>query len=228
MQSIYKYIISLVLSLNLFYGQAQDKNVDTLQVKTKWWNGFIVQADLASLVSSGLQKGETYSMEGGVQVNLKNKYFPIFELGFAGANKTSVDEIGFKANGLFGRLGVDFNLRKSKKTSKPSNNLFMAGMRLGMTSFAYDITNIKITDDYWGGSEQLDFKNQTTTKVWYEIVVGVKVEVIKNTYMGWSVRSKNLLSKDAVSEVFPWYIPGYGVNTSSNWGINYTLGYRFH
>src|SRR5665647_3477674 len=107
MQSIYKYTISLVLSFTVFSGFAQDKNIDTLQVKSKWWNGFTIQADVASLISSSLQKGESYSMEGGVQVNLKNKYFPIIELGLAGANKTSIDNIDFKTNGLFGRLGVD-------------------------------------------------------------------------------------------------------------------------
>ena len=227
MQSIYKYLISLLLCLLVYSTQAQDKNKDSIQVKTKWWNGLTVQADIASLVSSSLSAGETYSMEGAGQINFKNKYYPIFELGFAGANKTSNEDINFKTNGLFGRVGVDFNLRKSKEGAKLTNNLFLAGVRLGMSSFAYDITNIIIKDDYWGGSETLNFNNQLTTKVWYEIVLGVKVEVFKNTYMGWTVRNKHLLSKDISGEVFPWYIPGFGKNNTTNWGISYSLGYRF-
>lgn len=227
MLSIYKYIISLLLCLLVYNTQAQDKTKDSLEVKTKWWNGLTVQADIASLVTSTLSKGETYSIEGGAQINLKNKYYPIFEMGFAGADKTSSEDINFKTNGLFGRAGVDFNLRKAKEGAKLTNNIFLAGVRLGMSSFAYDITDITITDEYWGGSEPLNFNNQLTTKVWYEIVIGVKVEVLKHTYMGWTVRNKHLLSKDASGEVFPWYIPGFGKNTSTNWGINYTLGYKF-
>jgi len=227
MQSIYKFIISLILCLVVTTTIAQDKNKDTIAVKTKWWSGVTLQVDVASMIGSALSKGETYSLEGAAQIDIKNKYYPIVEIGFAGANKTSSEDINFKTNGLFGRVGVDFNMKKAKPDSKPSNNLFTAGLRLGMTRFAYNINNIVITDDYWGNSELLNFNNQITSKFWYEIVLGVKVEVFKNTYMGWTVRNKQLISKDASGEVFPWYIPGYGINQSSLWGINYIVGYKF-
>ena len=103
----------------------------------------------------------------------------------------------------------------------------MLGVRFGMSSFAYNITNVLIIDDYWGGSKPVIYENQLTTKTWYEIVAGVQVEVVKNVYMGWSVRNKSLLGQDPTGDVFPWYIPGYGVNVSGNWGFNYTLGYKF-
>lgn len=227
MLSIYKFTISIILCLVVITTHAQDKNKDTIQVKTKWWNGLTLQVDAASLVNSALSNGDSYSIEAGAQLDIKNKYYPILEIGFAGANKTSAEDIIFKTNGLFGRVGVDFNMKKSKPNAKMSNNLFTAGLRLGMTSFAYNINNILITDDYWGNSELLDFNNQTSSKIWYEIVVGVKVEVFKNTYMGWTVRNKHLISKDTTGDVFPSYIPGYGVNKSTIWGINYVLGYKF-
>jgi len=243
MRSIYKYItISFLLLITVNTVHSQEKKPEpkateaknsiskTPEVKlpeVKWWNGFTVQTDIASLISSSVSKGVTYSMEGGVQVDLKHKFFPVFELGLAGANKLTADKIGYKTDALFGRIGVDFNLIKPKPDSKPSSNLFLLGLRLGTTNFNYDITNVLITDDYWDGNEMKNFTNQSTSRIWFEVVAGVHVEVIKNIFMGWTVRNKHLIGADAEGKIAPWYIPGYGKNTASNWSINYTLGYHF-
>ena len=151
MQRTYKYIIiSFLLCLTLFSVQAQEEQTmrkapeakvtdsETPEIKipeVKWWNGFTVQTDIASLINSSLAKGITYSMEGAIQVDLKHKFYPVFELGYAGADKISNDNVGFKTNALFGRVGVDFNLIKQKPESDPTNNLFFIGLRLGMTHF---------------------------------------------------------------------------------------------
>jgi hypothetical protein len=45
--------------------------------------------------------------------------------------------------------------------------------------------------------------------------------------MGWSIRDKNLISSDVTGAVAPWYIPGFGLNNGTSWGLNYTLGYHF-
>lgn len=209
--------------------QAQKKIIESADtIKTPLYNGFTIQADIASAVTSALGNGETYSYEAGIQVDLKHKYYPILELGIAGANKTTADNIGFNTNAPFGRIGVDFNILKKKPDSKPTNNLFLVGLRLGMSNFKYKITNATISNDYWGGAEVVDYSNiPASTKVWWEIIAGVRVEILKNVYMGWTVRTKNLLTQDTEGEVAPWYIPGYGISASGNWGVNYTIGYHF-
>ncbi len=231
MQSIYKFINSCTLCLTLcLIGttiNAQDKNKDSIEVKHSRWSGVTLQVDVASIVGSALSNGETYSLEGAAQLNIKNSYYPIVEMGIAGANKTTTEDINFKTNGLFGRVGVDINMRKKRPTSKKSNNIVSTGVRLGMTNFAYTINNVLITDDYWGNKQLLTFNDQQASKIWYELVVGIKVEVFKNAYMGWTVRNKHLISKDKAGEVSPWYVPGYGINKASLWGINYIVGYSF-
>jgi hypothetical protein len=206
---------------------AQVKKEKKEQPKPLELNGISVQGDIASLANTVITNGERYSFEGSVQAELNHKFFPIFEAGFAGANKTSPIDINYSTTGLYGRLGVDFNLLKKKKDSKPTNNLFLAGLRLGVSNFNYNISNIAITDDYWGGTQIINYSNQTTTKIWFEIVAGIRVEVLKNIYMGWMVRNKNLISQDVTGQPAPWYIPGYGINNSSNWGVSYTIGYKF-
>lgn len=237
MSKILKYISSLILCFVVVYSVQAQKTKTEAKTKTKivadtiktpLFNGITVQGDLISAASSMLSSGETYSYEGALQADFKHKYLPVLEFGYAGADKLTSDNIGFKTNALFGRLGLDFNLISQKKDKKPTTNLFLVGFRLGMSKFNYNITNVSITDDYWGGSQAMLYNNLSTTKIWYEIVVGIRVEVIKNIFMGWTVRSKSLLSKDADGNVTPWYIPGFGINNGkSNTVINYTIGYKF-
>jgi len=228
MRRIFVYISSLILCLAVSNATAQKNKQISIPVdSTRWLNGFTVYVDVASLISSSLINNGTYSTEAGIQLDLKHKFFPTFELGVAGANKISTENINFRTNGSFERFGIDFNLRKKKPDSKPTNNLFTAGIRLGVSNFNYNVTQVTTTDTYWGGSNTFDYPTQNTTKIWYEFVVGVHVEVIRNFYMGWNLRNKNLISKDSPGEVSPWYIPGFGQNSSSNWSINYILGYHF-
>jgi hypothetical protein len=222
-----KYLSSLILCLLVFTVQAQKIKLTTDTIKVPSFNGITIQTDVASIVSSFLSNGVIYSYEGAAQVDFKHKYFPVLEFGIAGANKLSNDNINFKTNGLFGKLGIDINLLSPKKDSKPTSNLFLAGVRLGLSNFNYKISDVTIIDDYWGGSKTFDFPTQNTTKIWYEIALGIRVEVLKNIFMGWTIRSKNLLSSDITGSVSPWYIPGFGINTTSNWGLNYTIGYKF-
>jgi hypothetical protein len=226
MPKTFVFLSSLFLCMLTLNCLAQKTKKIIQKDNTPLFNGLTIQGDVASVASSLLSNGETYSYEAAAQVDLKHKFYPIFELGYAGANKTSNDNVNFKTNGLFGRVGVDLNLLSPKKDEKPTSNLFLAGIRFGMSNFPYSITNVLISDNYWGGTESTNFDNKNATKLWYEIVVGVRVEVFKNIFMGWSVRSKNMLSQDVAGEVSPWYVPGFGTNTGSNWGFNYTIGYK--
>lgn len=228
MRRILVFISSFLLCLIVSTTNAQKKKqIIVLPDSTKLLNGFTVHVDAASLVTSTVITSSTYSTEGGIQMDLRHRIFPTFEIGMAGANKLTQDNSRYKTNGLFERIGVDFNLGKKKKDTKPTNNLFIAGLRIGMSKFNYDISNLTVTDNYWGGSETVNYLNQPATKIWYEIVAGVQVEVFKNFYMGWYVRDKNLISTDASGEPSPWYIPGFGLNNGTSWGFNYTVGYHF-
>ena len=108
------------------------------------------------------------------------------------------------------------------------NNVFLAGARLGFSSFKYDMTNIVVTDDYWNETTTLNFSNEPATKLWFEVVAGMRVEIFKNIYMGWSIRNRHILGQSVTGEMSPWYIPGFGKNINgSNWGVNYSVGYKF-
>lgn len=226
MLKISSYISSLLICFTALSVNAQKPKILPDKDTTPLFNGLTIQVDAASVVSSAISNGETYSYEAGAQVDLKHKYFPIFELGYGGANKTSNDNINFNTKGSFERIGVDINMLRPKKGQKPTNNLFVVGVRLGMTNFHYNINNVSITDDYWNESKTFNYSDIGVTKLWYEIVAGIHVDVGKNIYMGWIVRNKNLISQDVAGNLAPWYIPGFGINNGTNWGFSYTIGYR--
>ena len=227
MQRIFVYISSLIICTLIVNVNAQKvKKADNTN-QIPFFNGLTIQADLASVVGSILSNKESYSYEASAQIDLKHKFYPVIELGYAGANKTGNNNINFITNGLYGLIGVDFNLLNTKNEDKPNSNIFLAGVRLGMSGFPYSISNAIISDDYWGGNSTINYYDKISTKIWYEIVVGMRVEVSKNIFMGWNIRNRNLLNQDTSGDVTPWFIPGYGISSDNNWGISYVIGYKF-
>lgn len=229
MQQICKYFISIMLWFCIYSVNAQNQNPkDTLKSNTvDFIDGIRLELDVVPVVTTLLSKGETYSFEGAVQTKIFQKYFPVAEFGFAGAKKLSTENVNFNTNGVFFRIGNDFSVMKQKEGSNKQNNLFLIGGRLGFSSFNYDLNNIIVRDDYWNESKTYNFSNLKSTKLWFEIAASVRVEIIKNIYMGWTIRNKRMLTNDADGKISPWYVPGFGVNSTSSWGVNYALGYMF-
>lgn len=231
MWKILNYIIlsSLlcIIGIQPVAAQSDEKKETAKKDSIGLWQGILVETDLVPLVQTAIVNKDIFRFQGNVQVNLKNKYFPTLEAGFAGAKKSSAEDVQFKTNGLFGKMGIDIPVFKPKNKSTQESNLFLAGIRLGMSHFNYSLNNLTITDGYWGGTEPINFDKIATTKFWFEINAGIRVEVFKNIFMGWNIKNRHLINKAKPGEIAPWYIPGYGVGKDSGWGFSYTLGYRF-
>lgn len=229
MQNILKYIISIFcLLLTVVFAQAQDTLKNKIKAKVPVLNSVGVEIDVSPLVTTFINKSSMYSFEGAVNAELLKKYFPVVEFGFAGADKTSNNGVHFLTNAFFGRAGADISLLKNKAESKSKVKSYItAGVRLGFSNAAYQLENIVIRDDYWNTSETINY-DRNSSNLWLEIVGSIRVELMKNVYLGWSVRKKNLFTDIDNGQPYPWYIPGFGIsNASSNWGFSYCLGYRF-
>ena len=241
MSKILKYI--LLSSVILFAGLAQAQQPQnnslanaktTIQSKKDTttipvWQGINIEIDIEPFIENAFTNNSTrnvYSYQGNVQANLKNSYLPVVEIGMGGATRNLTNNTTFRGEGMFGKLGVDFNLLKPKPGTKINNNYFLAGARIGMSQFNYTTDNLTIEDNYWGGTETINY-SMPATKIWFEIVAGVRVEFFKNLYLGWNVRNKHLLNNGKYGAVTPWYIPGYGRGETSAWGFSYTVGYHF-
>lgn len=229
MRNILKFFIISLFCLSSIYNvsaQVSKQKKDT--VLKAALRGLRLDIDLVPVASNFIYKGARFGYEAGLYADLKHKYFPAVEIGFAGADKTSTGGVTFNTTGMYGRVGVDFNLIKQKKDKLPSNNMFFAGARIGFSPYSYNYKNIQVQNNYWGSAISENFENINVTKVWFEVLAGIRVEVLQNIYMGWTVRNKKLIGQDVTGEFQPWYIPGFGLKGEGNsWGVNYIIGYKF-
>lgn len=229
MLKIFKYIIipgSFLFCFILNVVSQNKAKEEDKEPEIALYQGLKVEIEAFSAVMS-VVNSETYSFEGNIQLNLKEKYFPVVEIGFAGANKTSPNDYHFKTSGFFTRIGFDYNLLAPNEPDASIKKYFLIGARYSFSPFNYDITNVKVIDDYWGGEKTVDFKNQFAYKHWAEVVGGLRVEFLNNIYLGWSVRLKVRIGKEKAGDIEPWYIPGIGISSTGNWGFCYAVGYRF-
>lgn len=194
--------------------------------KKPLYQGVLVEADAFSAVMSAVWS-DRYSFEAGVRVDLRDKFFPAFEMGVAGADRTSVNGYGFKTDGVFFRIGGDYNLLKPTPPEARIQRYFLIGVRYAFSPFAYDVTDIRVDNGYWSDDVMRDYLGVRTVQHWMEVVGGLHVEVARNLYLGWGVRWKIRFGSDDTGEVSPWFIPGIGIKSIGNVGFNYTVGYKF-
>lgn len=206
--------------------QAQMQSASQKEVKPKVQypliNGLMIGVDLFDPAAMVL--GQKYgSYQVSAELNMYNRFFPIWEIGIGRAKDTPEDQ-NFTYEGkpsLYNRIGLNYNFRYGSE----SPNFFYVGLRYGFSSFKYDITDITINSPYWQETYQESILNQKSKAHWWEFVAGIRVKIINNLYMGWSVRYKNAFSVSKNLQSSPWYIPGFGTK-DSKLGFAYTISYN--
>lgn len=222
------YIIALLTLSNLILplqAHAQEKKVLTQEEwkATPLYQGTLVGIDVAGLASKALGSDIT-STEVSVMMNLKNRFFPVAELGY-GSIDTTNDEtnIYYKAAAPYFRIGMDYNVFYQKPYLP---GYFTVGLRYGHSSFEYDVVASPLIDPNWGHTTvPVSYEGVKTHVGWAELAVGLKANVFKRLYMGFSVRYRARLSmkKNPYSE--PYYTPGFGKGTT-NFGVAYNIVYQ--
>ena len=134
------YILRVSVSILLFYiGIAVQAQPKKLPFKAKsdsvaFFNGVTLSVDLIGIGQNLLSNEGQY--EASLRANLKDKYFPIIELGY-GKSDSKGDEtkILYSTKAPYGRIGIDFNVMKNKHDIY---RVFVGG-RYGFSSFKYNI-----------------------------------------------------------------------------------------
>lgn len=199
------------------------------------YNGVTVSVDLWGIGSKALG-GDFLSSEVAVDVNLKNRFFPIVELGYGGTDAWNDNGTHYKSNAPYFRIGMNYNALFKKKFK----NYLFVGLRYAMSSFKYDVSTLSVddpiyggsignpnqTDDIWGGSLPFDHKGMKGSMQWFEFCVGIRAHIWKELYMGWGLRFKFRASSSTGEYGDPWYVPGFGKYGSSTMGVTYTITYK--
>lgn len=210
---IYLFILSLVFSVLPVSAQQKQKNIVQPKDSIPFFRGVAVSADAVGLIE--YVSGDHGQFEAAVRVNLKDKYFPVFEVGYGMADHDDdVTKIKYKTKAPYARIGVDFNVLKNKHDIY---KLF-CGLRYGFTSFDLDVTCPSLKDPVWGNNAAYGGEDIECSYHWVEAAVGLDAKIWGPLHLGWSLRYRQRISYDCGDLGECWYVPGYGKAGSSRIG----------
>lgn len=182
------------------------------------FNGLSVSFDIVGPAMLMLSDYGEY--EASLRVNLRNKMFPIVEIGYGMAERDDeVTEIYYKTSAPYFRIGCDWNLLKNKNTG---NRLF-GGFRYAFTSYKVDVAKDEITDPVWGSETEFSISGEGCNQHWIEGVVGIDAKVLGPLHLGWTFRYKRRISHKDTSIGKTWYVPGYGTAGDTKLGVNFNI-----
>jgi len=131
-------------------------------------------------------------------------------------------------SGGYLKAGVDINVHKNLIGMR---NLIFVGFRYGFTTFSQKLDRFSIAaENSFFPSQQIpgSFDQKGLTAHWIEFLAGLKVEVLDNLFLGFSVSVQNKIIENKPEGFDNLYIPGFGTtNDFSDFsaGFNYFISY---
>ena len=218
--SIYKSsILACLFLLTSSLGAANKKIVKPTKIPL--YQGVTVGVEVLQPALGLLSKQS--GLSGKIDLNLRNNYFPTLEIGHAVLDRTAENGTQGLANGTYFKLGVNKALTSF---GTHAENQFFAGAHYGLSSFQYQVKQLNWADSYWNSSLPSNMPNQWGLAGWFELVVGVRVDIGGPFSMGWTGQYKTPLHVSKGDMGFPPLIPGYGENLKPQTGFAVHFYYR--
>ena len=258
MKHTLKYFFSIGLLMSLSFAQAQDTipnntslertkivgeipeapkqvtkktttvaKTDTIVPVKKDRYGVRVGVDLYKL-TRGLYDENYKGIELVGDYRLTKNYYAAAEIG--SEDKTTEDDrLNSTAKGTYLKVGFDYNAYENWLDME---NIISIGLRGGFSTFSQELNSFKTynPNPYWGEMpwKSSGEKFNGLTASWLEVVAGLKVKVINNIFVGFSLRMNMLITDKKPSDNFEnLYIPGFNRTYAGNFGagLNYTVTY---
>ncbi|MBS4013740.1 MAG: hypothetical protein KGZ97_08270 [Bacteroidetes bacterium] len=179
--------------------------------------------DASGLVKR-LWQPETMQLEFSADAEIKPNWFIAAEAGYLDIDIIR-NNFDYNANGLFLRLGADYNVL-TKKPSE-SNDVVLISMRYGYSGLSHSASRVNIIDPYWGDyTTAID--SEIVNSHWLELGFSLKTELFKGLFLGWAIRGRYLIYRSQDPLLEPYNIPGFGNLRKNNTGfsLHYGLFYR--
>ena len=189
-----------------------------LEEKIPLFSGLSVGYDLCGTVMALATSYGQY--EGSVSVSLKNKYFPVVELGLGLSDYTHEDtHIHYKTSAPYARIGLDYNFLRNRR----SGNRLLGGIRLAYTKYKFDLTAPGLTDPVYHTTRPFTFQGQNASLFWGELVGGLQTNIFKFLRLGWTIRLRIPLYEKAPAVGKAAYIPGFGKGSETLFGGTFNI-----
>lgn len=223
------FVISLMLLMFVpITSFSQDKNTkvkDTLVFKQKY--GLRLGVDVYRPIRTLID--DDYS---GFEINgdyrLTKRVYIAGEIGTEQRTNTT-EYLNVTAKGSYFKAGLDYNFYRNWLDME---NMIYGGVRVGVSSFSQKLNSYTVynTDQYYDDpytvTESQEFNGLSA--IWAELIIGMKVEVVNNLYVGLNVQLKGRVTEDEPNNFGNLYIPGFNkVFDSGRFGIGfgYNLSY---
>jgi len=233
-QSILKFYISIAIIAVSLTVTAQENiatdtissktSIDSVQIKDKY--GLRVGVDISKPVQY-LINNDIKGFEVVADFRLTKKIYLAGEFGYYDRYEEE-DYMKFSSKGSFIKIGANYNLYKNWLDM--TNEIYV-GLRYGFSPFSSTLH--EYTPNFNGTyfPEEAIIANTEyngLTAHWAEFVLGLKVEVLKNFYMGMSIGLKKMISQKQPDNFLNMYVPGFERVYMNNTGFsfNYTLSYN--
>lgn len=232
-----RYFPKILFGLLPFFALAQSEPIDlsqkdTVEYKEKY--GLRVGADISKLVLSFADEDYT-GLELVGDYRLTQKLYLAAEIG----NETKKQDetllntllYDYETSGSYIKAGVDVN---TYTNWYGMNNAITIGGRYAFASFTQTLNDYSLyeTNQFFneeflpGENPNREFSGLSAS--WLEFVVGAKVELFANIFVGMSARLGFLIT-NTEDEQFPnLWIPGFNkVTDGSNFGVNYNYSISY-
>ncbi len=175
-------------------------------------------------VPRNLLEPETRTWEVSLDYEWSKNWFVAIE---AGGVNIEVDQPthDYHSGGNFFRIGADYNILGRK--GPDHLDLVLLSARYGYGSLDHYASRVIISSPYWGDYETA-FPEENLSAHWLELGGGVKTQIWRNFFLGWSLRGRLLVSKTSHPAMDPYFISGFGRYRDGNFSVmmHYSLFYR--
>ncbi|MBQ2951277.1 MAG: hypothetical protein IKK92_04060 [Prevotella sp.] len=216
---ISRIVVSIVVLMTGSSAYAQNNKITNPADTMPLLKGMQISVDIAGPIIMQLSDYGEY--EAALRLNLKNKYFPIFELGYGMAEHLNdeVTGISYETSAPYFRIGCDLNLLKNKN----SENHFYGGIRYAFTTYKVDMSRNEMQDPVWGNMASFNIEGESCNQHWIEVVFGIDSKIWGPLHLGWNVRYKRRIAHKDSSAGNTWYIPGFGKYGDTRLGANFNV-----
>lgn len=220
-----KQLHILIFSINLLIVTTINAQQTKDSIKVKESYGIRVGLDVSKpTISFFNNETKGFELVGDIRI-LKN-YYAAVELGFE--DKTTIEDyINFTTTGSYIKTGFNYNAYEN--WAGMQNEIYV-GLRYGIAFFDQTLNsytpNVNGTYFIPNTVEPATEFNDYTAQ-WIEFVFGMKVETLKNLYLGASISLNNLLNTKDPDNFKTLHIPGFNSVHLNNAGVgfNYTISY---
>ena len=214
-----KYFFSLLVICASFSVWAQESSETILSKRQAFVR---VGYDLSRIGLPYVGKIGSKGWELSVDGEIKYNWFPIVEVGGQSV-KNNTDTLQYEMSGSYVRIGLDYNILKYKH--RLDRDIFFVGCRIAQAKFSHEAPCVIINSITYGVLE-IPVASADINALWAEAVVGVKGELLRNLFMGVTVRAKAMLKHTEYEQLTPYIVPGFGKGFNKfNAGITYSLMY---